>query len=98
MSFLLFLVRFLEKREKKANLEIYGVLRRCVGIPRSSVGPPQGMVCPRRDMAEKEVWKALGMLQRSTIHNMENFGLLSCFVIPLFRGLVYWTNENPVSV
>ena len=23
---------------------------------------------------------------------------LSCFDIPLFRGLVYWTNEDPISV
>ena len=31
--------------------------------------------------------------QRSTVH-IHVF--LSCFVISLFRGLVYWTNEDPI--
>ena len=24
--------------------------------------------------------------------------ILLCFSIPLFRGLIYWTNEDPISV
>ena len=32
----------------------YGVLRCGVGIPRSSIGPRQGVACPRRGVAERE--------------------------------------------
>ena len=32
---------------------------------------------------------------RSTVHKHV---FLSCFAIPLFEGLVYWTNEDPISV
>ena len=32
----------------------------------------------------------------ATIHSMEIF--VFCFVLLLFRGLVYWTNEDPISV
>ena len=78
------------------------VLRRGIGIPRSSVDPLQGLACPRRGVAKRGLGKASGTPQRSsatsrrwsmpwrsTVHNMENFGVLSCFVIPLFQGLVY---------
>ena len=34
----------------------------------------------------------------ATIHSMENFVFCFVFFIPLFRGLVYWTNEDPISV
>ena len=75
-------------------------LHRC-----SSVGPRQGVACPRRDLAEKRLEQASGTPRhsratprRSTIHNMEIFGVLFCFVFPLLRGLVYWTNEDPISV
>ena len=75
--------------------ENFGVLCSGVGIPHSSVGPLQGVACPRRSMAEKEVWTASGTSrrskatprqrstpQRSTVHNMEIF--VFCFVL-LFR-------------
>ena len=35
------------------------------------------------------------MPRHRTIHRHV---FLSCFVIPLFQGLVYWTNEDPISV
>ena len=40
------------------------------------------------------------VLHRSvtTVHNMEIFVFLFFFVFPLLRGLVYWFNENPISV
>ena len=60
MSILLFLVGFLEKRNEIMKIWAnYGVLRYGVGIPRSSVGPRQGIACPRRGMAEREGWASL---------------------------------------
>ena len=69
---------------KLANMGNFGVQRRGVGIPRSSVGPHQGVV-------EREVWTASGMPRRSkatprrrstprcsTVHSMEIF--VFCFV------------------
>ena len=44
-----------------ANFE---VLRRGVGIPRSNVGPHQGVACPRRGMAERGLGQASGTLQK----------------------------------
>ena len=90
------MVEFLEKGTKSAKIWAnFGVLSRGVGIPRSSVGP-------RRDGAERMLGKDSGTprrskatlrrrptLRRSTIHNMEIFGVLFCFVFPLLRGLVY---------
>ena len=49
-----FLVGFLEKWTKSANLEFFGVVCHCVGIPRSSIGPRQGVACSRRDVVERE--------------------------------------------
>ena len=60
MSFLLILVGFLEKGTKSTNLGNFGVLRRGVGIPRSSVSPCQGVACPRSSVAEREAWTSLG--------------------------------------
>ena len=98
------LVGFLVKGMKSANLGNFGVLHRGVGIPRSSVIPRQGVACPHRGMAEREAWTSLryatACLRRSvaTVHNMEIFVFLFCFVFPLLQGLVYWTNEDPISV
>ena len=51
-------------------------------------------------MAERGLGEALEGLRHdvATVHNMEIFGVLFCFVFPLLRGLVYWTNEDPISV
>ena len=72
-----------------------GVLPREVGIPCTSIGPRQGMACPHRGVAKREVWAASGTprgskatprlrstSQRSIVHNMKIFML--CFVL-LFR-------------
>ena len=53
------LVGFLEKLMKSANLGNFRVLRRGVGIPRSSISPRQGMACPRRGVAKREAWTSL---------------------------------------
>ena len=45
---------------------ISGVLGRGIGIPHSSVGPHQGVACPRHGVAEMEVWTASGTSQRSS--------------------------------
>ena len=42
-----------------------GVLHCSVGIPGSSVGPRQGMACPRHGVANMGLGQALGMSQRS---------------------------------
>ena len=96
-----FLVEFLEKGTKLANLEIFEILRSDVGIPRSSVGP-------RRGRAERRLRQASGTLRCSTAtpqkrprpwcSTIHRHVFLLCFAIPLFRGLVYWTNEDPISV
>ena len=60
MMLLGFLVGFLEIGKKSANLGNFGVLRRDVGIPRSIVGPRQGMACPHSGVAKREAWTSLG--------------------------------------
>ena len=59
LDYLGFVVGFLEKRAKSANLGNFGVLRRGVGIPRSSVGPRQGVAGPCRGVTEREAWTSL---------------------------------------
>ena len=54
-----FWLDFLKKRMKSANMGNFEVLRHDVEIPRSSVGPHQGVECPRRSVAEKEAWTSL---------------------------------------
>ena len=89
-----------------------GVLCHGIVIPCHSEGPRQGVACPHWGGAERRIWPASGSPQhrnttpqrssatprRSTVHSMANFDALFRFAIPLFRGLVYWTNEDPVSV
>ena len=129
-----FLVGFLEKGTKSANLGNFGVLCRGVRILHRSVGPHQGMACPRLGVTKRELGQASGTPRRSkamprqskamprqrptpqlsnakpwrrptpqrssatpwrsTVHRRV---FLSCFSIPLFRGLVYWTNEDLIS-
>ena len=50
----------MEKGAKSANPGNFGVLRLGVEIPRSSVGPRQGVACPRCGVAEREAWISLG--------------------------------------
>ena len=60
MSFILFLVRFMEKGSKSAKS---GQVQ---GIPSNNVGPCQGVACPRCGVAEREVWIASGTSRRSS--------------------------------
>ena len=60
-----FLVEFMEKWTKSANLEIFRVLSRGVGIPRSNVGPCQAVACPRHGTAERRLRQASGTPRRS---------------------------------
>ena len=96
----------------------FRVLRCGIGIPRSNVGPRQGVACPHLNVAKKEVWTASGTPRRSKsmprqrpmpqrrsatpqlsyCSHCVDFCVLFCFAILLFRGLVYWTNEDPISV
>ena len=106
-AFGLFWGFWLDLWKKGRNQQIwanFGVLRRDIGIPHNSVGPRQGVVerrlrqalgTPRRSKATS---RRRSTSQRSTVHTMEFFGVLFCFVFPLLRVLVYWTDEEPISV
>ena len=61
---------------------ISGVLRRGVGIPRNNVDPFQGVV-EREDLASLGYVERRATPRHSTVHNMENFGVLCCFVFLL---------------
>ena len=74
--------------EMSKTLASSRVLRHGVVTLHSNVGPRQGVACPRRRATPR----------RSTVHSMENFCVVFCFAIPLFQGLVYWTNKDPISV
>ena len=56
LDYFRFLVGFMEKGTKSANLGNFGVLHRGVGIPRNSISPRQVVACPRRGVAEREAW------------------------------------------
>ena len=60
LDYFRYLVGFLEKGMKSANLGNFGVLHRGVGIPCNSVSPCQGVACPRYGVAEREAWTSLG--------------------------------------
>ena len=61
LDYFRFLVGFLEKWMKSANLGNFEVLRRGVGIPCNNVGSCQGVACPRHGAAEREAWTSLGL-------------------------------------
>ena len=41
---------------------------------------------------------SFGLISGKRDEIRENLCVLFCFAIPFFRGLVYWTNEDPISV
>ena len=100
----------LEKGTKSVNLEIFGVLRHDVGIPCNNISPRQGVACPCCGTVERRLGQALGLLRlseglchsiavlRRGVATVHRYVFLSRFVIPLFRELVYWTNEGFISV
>ena len=61
-------------------------LGQALGTPRRSKATSWLRPTPQRSSAT--LW--LSIVHRHVF--------LSCFAIPLFRGLVYWTNEDPISV
>ena len=58
---------------------ISGVLHRGVGTLCSSLGPRQGVACPRRNVAKRRLGQASGTPQQSTVHSMEI--VVFCFVL-----------------
>ena len=79
--------------------------RRKDPTPRRRVPTQQCKSTPQRDLEggldKPRVCRGVAMPrqrttpQRSTVHRHV---FLSCFAIPLFQGLVYWTNEDLISV
>ena len=75
-------------------------------MPTQGHGREGGLVKPwvRRDIAKlrrgKGLHSSIAVLRRgvATVHSMEIF--VFCFVLffRYFRGLIYWTNEDPISV
>ena len=93
---------FLKKWTKLANLGNFEVLRRGVGIPCSGVAEREawkssGTLRRSKAMPRRKPTPQLrsAMPWRSTVHRHV---FLSRFAIPLFRELIYWTNEDPISV
>ena len=90
MSFLLFLVGFLEKWTKREN---FGQLRLRIGeeTPRNDEGPHSSEGSRRRE-AEREGWPSLEFLRRgeATVHSMENccVSVLFCFSVAPRTGLL----------
>ena len=69
-----------------------GVFRSGEGTPHRSEGPHHGVAC---HAAAKSL---LLHCDEATIHSKEKCCILFCYAIPLFQGLVHWTNEDPISV
>ena len=77
------------KREKSGQL--LGVLRRGEGTPRRS----EELHC---GMPERRIFPPSGSQRQSHYSQHGNAVFLFRFVFLLFRKLVYWTNEDPLSV
>ena len=57
------------------------------------------MARPRVRRGKAKLCRSEGLrCGEATAHNMKNAVFDFCFVIPLLRGLVYWTNEDLISV
>ena len=87
---------------KEKNLGNYGgpSQRRRDPLQRRRIPTPQRgregrLVRPRVRRGEAELHRG-----EATVNNMKNvvFWFWFCFVIPLLQGLVYWTNEDLISV
>ena len=66
--------------------------------PRSGEGPCLDEGFLHRSMAEREHFAILGFAAVKLLFITHKFICFVCFVIPSFRGLVYWINEDPISV
>ena len=65
------------------------------GTPQRSSATPRLRSTPRRSLPCSVVVLRRGV---ATVHSMVNFGALFCFTFLLLRGLVYWINEDLISV
>ena len=93
MRFIVYLVRFVEKRPKTANSG------QCQGSFAPAKKPllvakdPHAAARPRR-----RIFPSSGSPRRSHSSQQGNVVFLFHFVFPLFRRLVYWTNKDLISV
>ena len=78
-----------------AKLSI-AVLRCGEGFPRHSVAVKENL--DRLGFALTKLSIAVLRCGVATVHSMENCCVLFWFVIPLFQGHVYKTNEDPINV
>ena len=60
--------------------------------------PGSGEGSPRRSEAEREGWPGLGFAAEKPLVTVWNCCVFVSFCFPLLRGLVYWINEDPISV
>ena len=75
-----------------------GVLRRGEGTPHRSEGPRHDVACPRRGVTKRKNLAILGFAVAKLLFTTHKFMCFVCFVFLLLRGLIYWTNEDPISV
>ena len=61
--------------------------------PLAAAKDPHTAARPRR-----RIFSSSGSPQRSLFTAWKIDVFRFCFVFPLLRGLVYWTNEDPISV
>ena len=78
--------------QKRKIWAIAGVLRSGEETPRSGEGTPH------RGEAEREVGQASSSSRLSHCSQHRNVVFLFRFVFSLLRRLVYWTNEDSISV
>ena len=81
-----------KKAENSKSGQDVGVLHHNRGTPRRSEGPRH------RRRGWEEDFPSSGSPQRSYSTRHRKCCVLFCSVIPLFQGLVYWTNEDPIIV
>ena len=92
------------KMDKKRKIwAIAGVLRSGEETPRSGEGPCSGEGSPSRSEAEREGWPSLGFstaklfVVAKLLFITQNLCVLFIIFL-LLQGLVYLTNEDPISV
>ena len=98
-GFIWFLVRFLEKEKKIANLGKSSGSYAAAKVPLAAMK----VLTAAKDhhaaaRPRGKVGSTLSSPQRSHCSQHGNVVFLFRFVFPLFRRLVYWTNKDPISV
>ena len=69
-----------------------------VGILRCGVGTHATVKAHAKAWPNGMLVKPRVHHDEATVHSMKNDVFWFCFVIPLLRGLFYWTNEDFISV